>query len=70
MTPDQLIYRHHARQIIEHILIHKHLPNTATKGNALKVAVELERAGVLKMADNGIDFVIDDMAKARYLLGG
>ena len=33
-------------------------------------ATELLRAGVLKMAENVLAFVIDDMAKARHLIGG
>jgi len=70
MTPEQLVRRHSARKIIQHILIHRAMPNTSTRGDALKVAAELEREGILKMHENGIDFVIADMAKARFLLGG
>jgi len=38
--------------------------------NSLPIARELERAGILKMDDNGIDFILADKQKAQFLVHG
>ena len=59
-----------ARQILSHVMIQGHLPNMGVTDNSLPIARELERAGILKMADNGIDFVMGDKQKAEFLVHG
>ena len=70
MTPQQHQRRQIAREILTHILIHKYLDNTGIADNAGKVAAVLERAGVIKMEPNLIDWVIADKRKAEFLVHG
>lgn len=62
--------RHIAREILSHIMIQGHLPNMGITDNSLPIARELERAGILKMDDNGIDFILADKQKAQFLVHG
>ena len=59
-----------AREILAHIMIHGALPNMGITDNSLPVARELERAGILKMCANNIDFLMADKKKAEFLLHG
>jgi len=70
MTHSQQQRRKVAREIISHIMIHGELCNQGVTDNALPVARELERAGVLKMERLNMFFVIADVQKARFLLHG
>jgi len=70
MTPQQLHRRKIARDILIHLMIHGTLENKGITDNCLPVARELEREGVIGMADNKLDFVLIDKQKAQFLLHG